>query len=575
MRRHSAQDVGVISKQRSNTFWWSAFMLVPLVLLAALGIRGIAASRRDTLEGARAEAARVVDYGVRIFEQRLATLRASARALPQYPQVPQPVEGADTEATYERAVAAPPEEGEALLTKLLEERPDAQTPAGLPVAALVEWFRVQNCNDAAELPERVQQLAIKAVQSHPSILTTALLDRARDLLIERGATEVSLEPWRQRWKEDETVRALIGPNLPSGKWVADEAKRWWVEPDGERLRVLSDKELAAIADDVAKETGGLAVQSVAFSVRWADHILLGGSENGEELAARVSGPLSIKAALVDPSAMYRRQKWQTFWLASLLGVALLAVIGGFYVMQRALHSERQLNEQKGDFVASVSHELRAPVASMRLMLENLESGAVKEEASRQDYLTMIGGECRRLSTLIENVLDFARIEHGRKFYEMAEADVSALIHDAIQLLRPRASQRRQDLRAQIEPLDPVPRIDALAIQQAVINLIDNAVKFSPEGSTVVVSVASRNVNTWEIAVTDDGPGIPKHERERIFERFYRIGSELRRETQGSGIGLSIVKHTVEAHGGRVEVGGNGDAGAKFTLVLPYTIVANE
>jgi signal transduction histidine kinase len=198
----------------------------------------------------------------------------------------------------------------------------------------------------------------------------------------------------------------------------------------------------------------------------------------EVLARKVSGPISVTAFLVDPDALYLQQRWQTFWLTALLTVALAAVLIAFYTMQRALDSERQLNRQKSDFVASVSHELRAPVASMRLMLENLESGAVPDETAPGAYLRLLEGECRRLSALIENVLDFARIEHNRKIYHMADCDVSALVRDTIDLLKPRAAQRHQTLSSELQPLDPAPCIDAIAIQQALINLIDNAMKFS-------------------------------------------------------------------------------------------------
>jgi signal transduction histidine kinase len=207
---------------------------------------------------------------------------------------------------------------------------------------------------------------------------------------------------------------------------------------------------------------------------------------------------------------------------------------------------------------------------MRLMLENLQSGAVETDAARQNYLQLLGSECHRLSALIENVLDFARIEHNRKIYHMAEADVAAMIHDAVQLMQPHAAQRRQKLIADLETIEPAPQIDALALQQAVINLIDNAMKFSPADTKITISARRRDEKTWQLSVADEGPGIPESEHERIFERFYRIGNELRRETQGAGIGLAIVKHTVEAHGGRIEVDSQPGRGATFVLILPYT-----
>jgi signal transduction histidine kinase len=287
------------------------------------------------------------------------------------------------------------------------------------------------------------------------------------------------------------------------------------------------------------------------------------------LAAKTSGRLWIRALLLDSDGLYEQQRRQTFWLAALLAIALVSVSLAFFAMQRALHSERQLGQQKSDFVSSVSHELRAPVASMRLMLENLQSGAVRTASERENYLQLLESECRRLSALIENVLDFARIEHQRKVYHLAEADVAALVRDAIDLLQPRAAQRRQEIRADVRPLPTAPCIDAVAIQQALINLIDNAIKFSPTATTIDVTVAPHDGESWQLSVADRGPGIPASEHNRIFERFYRIGDELRRETRGSGIGLSIVRHTVEAHGGRIVVDSRPGAGATFRLMIPY------
>jgi signal transduction histidine kinase len=237
---------------------------------------------------------------------------------------------------------------------------------------------------------------------------------------------------------------------------------------------------------------------------------------------------------------------------------------------------------KSNFVSSVSHELRAPIASVRLMAESLERGTVREPARQQEYFRCIVQECRRLGTLIENVLDFSRIEQGRKSYEFAPADITALVTQTIHLLTPAAQDRHVSLQPSLAPLPPdaaAPVIDGLALQQALVNLIDNALKHSPPGSAVTVSLApaalaanspegAATSPALELAVADQGPGIPPEERARIFERFYRRGSELRRETQGIGLGLSLVKHVADAHGGTVTVDSNAGQGSRFTLTFP-------
>jgi signal transduction histidine kinase len=218
--------------------------------------------------------------------------------------------------------------------------------------------------------------------------------------------------------------------------------------------------------------------------------------------------------------------------------------------------------------------LRAPIASVRLLAEALDRGAISEQPKQKEYFRFIVQECHRLTGLIENVLDFSRIEQGRKKYQFEEADLNALVEQTVKLMKPMAVERSVSLEiSDPQPLTLNPQLlcDGLAVHQALVNLIDNAIKHSPAGDQVsiaLVSSSSSSSNFVSISVTDHGPGIPAAEHEKIFERFYRRGSELRRETQGIGIGLTIVKHVAEAHGGRVTVESEVAKGSKFTIELP-------
>jgi two-component system phosphate regulon sensor histidine kinase PhoR len=242
---------------------------------------------------------------------------------------------------------------------------------------------------------------------------------------------------------------------------------------------------------------------------------------------------------------------------------------------------------KSNFVSSVSHELRAPIASVRLLAESLDRGKVTDESKRRDYFRLIGQECRRLSSLVENVLDFARIDQGRKRYEFEPTDLIALVTQTVSLMEPYAAERQVTLQLDHpSTLEHQPSLDGRAMQQALVNLIDNAVKHSAPGAIVEVflegpeqptaapgpAAASSGIrhpaSAIRLIVSDHGPGIPSDEHARIFEPFYRRGSELRRETPGIGIGLSIVKHVVEAHGGRVSVHSQPGQGSRFVIALP-------
>ena len=207
---------------------------------------------------------------------------------------------------------------------------------------------------------------------------------------------------------------------------------------------------------------------------------------------------------------------------------------------------------------------------MRLMSESLERGTVTDADRQQEYLRIIGQECRRLSSLVENVLDFSRFDRGSREYVFEPADLDALVARTVEIMRPYAAERQVKLvlaRFAADRPAGLRRIDGAAIQQALTNLVDNAIKHSPAGAIVSIELQA-DAASARIFVEDDGPGIPEEEQERIFEPFYRLGSELRRETQGVGIGLSIAKHIVEAHGGHITVDSSPGTGSGFTIVLP-------
>jgi len=291
--------------------------------------------------------------------------------------------------------------------------------------------------------------------------------------------------------------------------------------------------------------------------------------------------LVLRVVLADRHLLYARQRELQWIFGSLIALSLVTALIGLAAARRAFHRQLQLNEQKSNFVSSVSHELRAPIASVRLMAENLERGKITGPGRQAEYFRFIVQECRRLSSLIENVLDVSRIEQGRKQYEFEPTDLRALSEATVKLMEAYATEKGVRLHFETTNL-PAPtthvelNVDGRAIQQALVNLIDNATKHSPAGQMVTVTLdAAPGGAPVRLSVTDRGPGIPKAEQEKIFERFHRLGSELRRETQGVGIGLSIVKHVTEAHGGRVWVESDPGHGSRFIIELPTCQTTNE
>ena len=280
-----------------------------------------------------------------------------------------------------------------------------------------------------------------------------------------------------------------------------------------------------------------------------------------------SVPLEVGVYLTDPASFDAQREARARQLMTLIGAAVFAVLVGFFAAWRAFRRQQQLSEMKTNFVSSVSHELRAPIASVQLMAEELVEGERPSDEKLAKYHRFIGQECRRLSGVIENVLDFARREQGRERFEFEPTDLDALVSGTVQLLHPYAAERGVKIGEERRGEDQMVEADGHALQRVLVNLLDNAIKHSPKGSTVQVGLEfeETRVLLW---VEDDGPGVPRSVQERIFEKFYRIGSELRRQTQGVGLGLSIVKHLAEVHGGRVLVHSTAGEGSRFTVELP-------
>jgi signal transduction histidine kinase len=226
-----------------------------------------------------------------------------------------------------------------------------------------------------------------------------------------------------------------------------------------------------------------------------------------------------------------------------------------------------LAKLKSDFVANVSHELRTPLALIRLYAETLELGRISAKEKYQEYFRIIREESERLTALINNILDFSRIEAGRKEYEFKETDLAELVHSTLESYRFQIQQNGFAFEENISGDIPPVNVDREAIARSLLNLVNNALKYSKDDKYIGVSLYSSN-GSVNLEVRDHGIGIPAHEQEKIFEKFYRCGDPLVHNVKGSGLGLSLVRHIARAHGGEVLVESHPQKGSKFTIALP-------
>ncbi|HVJ04174.1 MAG TPA: HAMP domain-containing sensor histidine kinase [Candidatus Saccharimonadales bacterium] len=256
---------------------------------------------------------------------------------------------------------------------------------------------------------------------------------------------------------------------------------------------------------------------------------------------------------------------QTSYL--ILGCLTIFMVGGIVLSYRSVSKEVALAKLKSDFVSNVSHELRTPLSLIRLYAETLEMGRLNNPDKYQEYYRIIRKESERLTTLINNILDFSKIEAGKKDYDFRETDVAELVRTTLDSYRYQIEQNGFAFEESIEENLPKIKADREAIARSLLNLVNNAVKYSSSEKSVAVRVSRRN-GSVNMEVIDKGIGIPRPEQEKIFEKFYRVSDPLVHNTKGSGLGLSLVRHVVDAHGGRVWVESVPGKGSKFSIELP-------
>lgn len=259
---------------------------------------------------------------------------------------------------------------------------------------------------------------------------------------------------------------------------------------------------------------------------------------------------------------------RTAVLSSLL-VALLVVAvlcGGSLLLWQAHRNLRDARE-KTSFVANVSHELKTPLTTIRMYADLLSEDRVRDEGRRRDYLRVITDESRRLTRLVNNVLDFGRLEQHRKQYHREVVEVGAVVRDTLETQRMRLEQEDFELVMHL-PDQEVPAVtDRDALEQSLLNLVDNAVKYAEDGRRIEINLQGE-ADAVRVTVRDFGPGIPRAQRELIFRKFHRIDSSLTSRTQGSGLGLTIARQLMRDLGGDLTCRPADGGGTRFDITLP-------
>ncbi len=250
-------------------------------------------------------------------------------------------------------------------------------------------------------------------------------------------------------------------------------------------------------------------------------------------------------------------------IVSLVATTLIGSAATLAVLLR----EARVAKLQTDFVNKVSHELRTPLTSIRMFVETLQLGRLQDPQRQREALEIVADETARLSALINRLLDWARMESGRRTYELTRQPLGPILDAALQAFEPQMLHQTVHLTREIPPRLPTVMADRPALSEAILNLLNNAYKYTGPEKRIRVSVSLQGPSV-SISVTDNGPGIPQRDQKHVFDKFYRASDPLSRTIEGTGLGLAMVKHIAVGHGGRVSVESELGRGATFNVVLP-------
>ena len=356
----------------------------------------------------------------------------------------------------------------------------------------------------------------------------------------RGAYLADSQPVLASWRatEDRLAATVAGPRYLTSLWA--EA----VAGPGIHL-ALTDSEGQTVFGRLPQPSARVAVRTAAITkLPWTLHVV------GTDLMDVASGVAARRRLL-------------------LTGLSILTVllVVGSYAIVRAMTRELAVARQQSDFVASVSHEFRSPLTSLRQLSSMLVQGRLASEEQRQRSYEFLADETGRLERLIEGLLDFGLMEAGEVHYRFEGLDANELVRGTVAAFQRTVATKGHKVELTLPSAGCRVRADRDALGRAIWNLLDNAVKYSPERRTVWVEVAPRE-SRLAITVRDEGMGIPRAEQRAIFEKFVRGASSRNAGVKGTGLGLAMVRHIVTAHGGEVQLESEPGTGSRFTILVP-------
>ena len=427
--------------------------------------------------------------------------------------------------------------------------------SGVLIAALGDTLRV------LWQEEELARVRTERLLAFQTSAGTALLGRQIRRLDNSGAryARTTLE------LEGQTFYLLIGE--PRSETPDDWGGAWGLllDPDTLESRLVSTLRRQAIPEQVR-----WALRGPAGEIRHASGPLEAGVPAVSSLLPGGVPPLTIE--LFPPDAgfvqTFLTSRRGGFFYAFLLIAGIL--IFGFTLTVRTVSHQLQLARMQSDFVSTVSHEFKSPLTAVRQIAEMLQSDKVSSEQKRRRYYDVLVEQSERLSLLVDRVLDFAKMDSGHHTFDVQPVDVGPFLEALVSTVQQRVSHEGFVVRSEIDPSLPMVALDADAIGQAVTNLIDNGIKYSGASKEIVVRGFAEDGHAV-IAVRDFGIGLDPEEKERVFERFYRGGSELTRSVRGTGLGLTLVKQIVEGHGGRVDAESEPGHGSTFYIRLPLGV----